>query len=62
MDGSPNESGLYELSCDSIDVVFELVNIYCKPAKSEFAAGTLGELLEQEEEDTNAYPIISSIM
>ena len=56
------ESGLYELSCDSIDVVFELVNIYCKPEKLDVTAGTLGELLAQEEEDESAYPIISSIV
>lgn len=54
MDSTPNQSGWYEQSCDSIDVVFELVNIYCQSD-----APTLGAQLENE---TNAYPIVSSIM
>ena len=62
MDSSPNESGLYELCSDSIDVVFELVNIYCKPRASNLGtAGTLGEILEQDE-TKNSFPIISSII
>lgn len=61
MDSTPNESGLYELCSDSIDVVFELVNIYCKPGKVDLGtARTLGEILEQEE-TKNSFPIISSI-
>lgn len=61
MDSTPNESGLYELCSDSIDVVFELVNIYCKSGKVDLGtAGTLGEILEQEE-TKNSFPIISSI-
>ena len=64
MDSIPNESGLYELSCDSIDVVFELVNIYCKSEgdSEPFSSGTLAELIDKEEKDNSSYPIVSSIM
>ena len=64
MDSTFNESGLYELCCDSIDVVFELVNIYCQPEDaSDFSnAGTLAELIAESEEDKHSYPIMSSIM
>ena len=55
---SPNETGLYELCSDSIDVVFELVNIYCNQTPAEMP-GTLGEALERE--GKKEYPIISSI-
>ena len=58
MDSSPNETGLYELCSDSIDVVFELVNIYCNQTPAEMP-GTLGEALERE--GKKEYPIISSI-
>ena len=58
MDSSPNETGLYELCSDSIDVVFELVNIYCNQPPAEMP-GTLGEALERE--GKKEYPIISSI-
>lgn len=62
MDSTPNETGLYELCCDSIDVVFELVNIYCSEEKSDVSsAGTIAELLAKEDADNHSYPIISSI-
>ena len=58
MDSSPNETGLYELCSDSIDVVFELVNIYCNQTSTEMP-GTREEALERE--GKKEYPIISSI-
>lgn len=60
MDSTPNESGLYELCCDSIDVVFELVNIYCSDAEKTDAS-TLADVLKAEEEQRND-PVVSSIV
>lgn len=62
MDSTPNETGLYELCCDSIDVVFELVNIYCKPEEEVTSPGTLAEIIAQDEGDKHSYPIVSSIV
>lgn len=62
MDSTPNETGLYELCCDSIDVVFELVNIYCNTDEEVSSPGTLAEIIAQDDEDNHSYPIVSSIV
>lgn len=61
MDSTPGDMGMYELCGDSIDVIFELVDIYCKHEQQPQFSGTLGELLNQESQDSCSLPIISSI-
>ena len=64
MDSSPNETGLYELCSDSIDVVFELVNIYSTLGESSDmpSMGTLGEQIAESEQLSTSSPITSSIV
>lgn len=64
MDSTPNESSLYELCSDSIDVVFELVNIYSTLGESSDmpSMGTLGEQIAESEQLSTSSPITSSIV
>ena len=64
MDSTPNETSLYELCSDSIDVVFELVSIYGSLGEDakHSTTGTLGELIAESEQLSTSSPIVSSIV
>ena len=61
MDSTPGDVGMYELCGDSIDVIFELVDIYCKSEQAPQYVGTFGDFIEQEKCKAGSLPIISSI-
>ena len=61
MDSTPGDVGMYELCGDSIDVIFELVDIYCNNGQTPQPVGTFGDFIEQENNKVGSLPIMSSI-
>ena len=61
MDSTPGDVGMYELCGDSIDVIFELVDIYCKGEQPSQHVSTFGEFIDQGSSKSVSLPIISSI-
>lgn len=64
MDSTPNESSLYELCSDSIDVVLELVGIYSRSDGAATTALTSSDSLKLEDEVGRELkePTVASIM
>lgn len=64
MDSTPNESSLYELCSDSIDVVLELVGIYSRPGAASASSLASSDTLKLEDDVGKELkePTVASIM